>query len=147
MKYPRQIYVITHNVTKRKYVGSSAKVDERILNHMYVLRAGKHHVEEMQKDFNEFGENYTVEIVGEINSIHENGKEYEWMTRLQTYERETGYNYKDRTAPHNKKKRVPSNRSELHKIVDTLTENQCLFILTFLKRILGHPLEQANVTH
>lgn len=94
-------------------------------------------MEDMQKDFNEFGENYTVEIVDEIKSIDEAGKEYEWMAKLQSYDRETGYNYKDRTAPHNKKKRVPTNRSKLHKVVDNLTENQCLFILTFLKRILG----------
>lgn len=99
-------------------------------------------MEDMQKDFNEFGENYTVEILGEIKSREENGKEFEWMEKLQTYNREIGYNYKDQTAPHKKKK--PSNRNELHKVVDTLTENQCLFVLTFLRRILGQPLEKAN---
>ena len=30
-----------------------------------------------------------------------------------------------------------NNKNELIKLIDTLSENQILFILTFLKRILG----------
>lgn len=137
MIIPRQVYVITHNVTKKMYVGSSGKLKDRISNHMYALRAGKHPVEDMQKDFNEFGEDYTVEILDEINSIDEAGKEYEWMNKFQSNIRGVGYNYKDHSAPNSKKKKKRSNRSELHKVVDSLTENQCLFVLTFLRRILG----------
>ena len=134
MIIPRQVYVIKHNVTNKMYVGSSGKLKDRIANHMYLLRAGNHPVEDMQKDFNEFGEDYTVEILDEINSIDESNKEYEWMNKLQSNIRGTGYNYKDHTAPNSKKK--ISNKRELHKVVDTLTENQCLFVLTFLRRIL-----------
>ena len=135
MKFPRTVYVITHDQTKKKYVGSTHNLKKRIANHLNLLRAGKHPVEDMQKDFNDFGEDFTVEILDEINSIAESTREYEWMDRLNSNIRGVGYNYKDKMAPQNKK--TPGNKKELHKLIDRLNDDQILFVLTFLKRIFG----------
>lgn len=95
MVVPRKVYAIQHNVTKRIYIGSSKDAQKRYLNHMYRLRQGKHHIEDMQKDFDEYGENYSLFILDDIQEFAERGKEYEWMHRLNTFTRGIGYNYKD----------------------------------------------------
>ena len=35
MDFPRKVYAIQHNVTERIYIGSSRKVKDRYMNHMY----------------------------------------------------------------------------------------------------------------
>lgn len=95
MKYPRQIYAIQHNVTKRIYIGSSANVDKRYLNHIYRLRGGKHNVEDMQRDFYEYGEDFSVYILDEITEYKELNKEYQYMQKYNSLERGIGYNYLD----------------------------------------------------
>lgn len=96
MDLPRKIYAIQHNVTKRIYIGSSKNVNQRYLNHIYILRAGKHHVEDLQRDFLEHGEDFSLFILDEINTWEERVKEYEWMRKYNTFERGIGYNYMDR---------------------------------------------------
>ena len=72
MEMPRVIYAIKHNVTKRIYVGSTKYPKERFANHLSMLRNGKHIVEDMQKDFDEYGEDFTLsslwirEPIGEV---------------------------------------------------------------------------------
>ena len=95
MRLPRDIYAIQHNVTKRIYIGSSRDVKGRYMNHMYRLRANKHSVEAMQDDFNNYGENYSLYILDKITDFSDKGKEYEWMSKYKTYDREYGYNYKE----------------------------------------------------
>lgn len=109
-------------------------MEKRIDNHLKRLRAGKHPVEDMQKDFDEYGEDYTVKVIDVINSFNESCKEREWMEKFQSWVRGIGYNYKDPSAPDNRK--VPSQKSELHKVVDTLSEDQCIYFLKFIKKIL-----------
>lgn len=96
MKFPRNVYAIMHNTTKRIYVGSSCRPEARYRNHLSNLRNGKHPVEDMQADYDRHGENYTFFIVDEINSYEERKKELDWMRKLNTTSRGTGYNYKDR---------------------------------------------------
>lgn len=95
MDNSKKVYAIQHNVTKKIYIGSSKNVDDRYLNHIYRLRAGKHHIEDMQKDFDEYGEDYSLFILDEITTYSERIKEYEWMRRYNTFERGVGYNYMD----------------------------------------------------
>lgn len=95
MKLPRKVYAIQHNVTGRIYIGSSFKAEKRYHNHMCRLRHGKHHIEDMQKDFDQFGENYSFTILDVIRDFKERNKEYEWMQRFNTFVRGVGYNYKD----------------------------------------------------
>ena len=90
----RYVYVITHKTTNRKYVGSSRDVSRRIKNHMYKLRRGIHPVEDMQKDFYEYGENYIVEIFEQKNNSKRD-LEYELMDKYNSRIRGVGYNYKD----------------------------------------------------
>ena len=95
MRYPRTIYAIRHNATQRIYIGSSFNYKQRVKNHLYALRGHRHPVEDMQKDFEEFGDDYAI-IVLEDNIDYENRhKEYDWMEKYQSYVREKGYNYKD----------------------------------------------------
>ena len=96
MKYPRKVYVIRHNKTNRVYIGSSSDVDRRFLNHLNALRSHRHIVEDMQKDFDECGEDLTLTVLDTINGIQENCKEYEWMRKYKSFVRGVGYNYKDR---------------------------------------------------
>lgn len=96
MIFPRSIYAIQHNITKRIYIGSSANPETRYLNHLYRLRAGHHDVEEMQRDYNEYGEDYSLFILEEIKKWEERVKEYEWMRKYNSTDKEFGYNYKDR---------------------------------------------------
>lgn len=95
MRLPRKVYAIQHNVTKRIYIGTSCNVDERYLTHMYALRSNKHNVEDMQDDFNKYGEDYSVFILDDINTYDESIKEYEYMLEYNSHIRGNGYNYKD----------------------------------------------------
>lgn len=100
MKIPREVYAIRHNVTKRVYIGSSSDVRNRLKNHVYSLRAGKHPVGRMQEDFDKYGEDYSFYIIDAIPTRREAWREYYWMARFGSYDKEKGYNYKDKGIRH-----------------------------------------------
>lgn len=52
----------------------------------------------MQKDFNDFGEDFSLFILDEINSYADRIKEYEWMKKYQSHIRGKGYNYNDKAV-------------------------------------------------
>lgn len=95
MKLPRQIYVIQHTPTKKRYVGSSSNVKTRYQQHMSALKRGAHPVRAMQSDFDHYGGEYTLTILGEINTSAERELEYGWMLRYATYDPKYGYNVND----------------------------------------------------
>ena len=95
MDFPRQIYMIRHNKTGRIYIGSSRNVHSRCKHHLQLLRTGKHTVEDMQEDFDKYGEDYTVSVLETITEYADRNKEYEWMKKYSSHIREKGYNYKD----------------------------------------------------
>jgi group I intron endonuclease len=130
--------MIRHDLTGRMYIGSSKDVEKRTNNHLGLLRNGNHPVEDMQKDFNEYGDCFSVSILETITDYSEKNKEYEWMMKYNSHIRGDGYNYKDK-AKVQLQTRVAKkdNKEELHKLIDTLTANQIIFVLTFLKNILG----------
>lgn len=94
MKIPRVVYAIQHNKIKKIYIGSSTNVEKRYFQHINALRRGKHIVEDMQKDFDRYGEDYSLYILETINRYEDRFKEYEWMLKYKTNIREIGYNYK-----------------------------------------------------
>lgn len=95
-EYPRKIYAIKHNVTGRVYIGSTGKpIQDRYCAHIRLLRRGKHSSKLMQKDFIEYGEDYTVFELGTIPSEEEREKEYEYMLKYNTGDRRYGYNQYD----------------------------------------------------
>lgn len=102
IRFPRTVYAIQHNITKRIYVGSSNNIESRYWGHMSALRNHKHNVEDMQSDFNEYGEDYSLFILDEIKEFSERRKEYEWMGKLKSNIRGIGYNYKDNAKPFKK---------------------------------------------
>ena len=95
MNFPRKVYAIRHNKTNRVYVGSSSRVDIRFKEHMTALRNGRHSVEDMQADFDKYGEDYSFTVVDEIATYEERQKEYDWMKKYHSYDKQFGYNYKD----------------------------------------------------
>ncbi len=102
MDFPRDVYAIQHNVTGRIYVGSTSKnVNNRYRQHMCALRAGKHTNVEMQRDFDEYGEDYTLFVVDRIADYEHRSLEKEWMEKLRTNDTRIGYNGGD---PYFKKK-------------------------------------------
>ena len=104
MKMPRKVYAIQHNVTKKIYIGSSYDPKKRYSAHISNLKNGKHPVEDMQKDFDEYGEDFSFSIIDEITKYDERNREYEWMQKHQSNIRGIGYNYKDKenTVLHSK---------------------------------------------
>lgn len=95
MDIPRKIYAIKHNVTKRIYVGSTMYPEKRFAGHLQALRNGKHPVEDMQKDYDEYGEDFTFFVMETISKFEERGREYEYMLFFESHIRGKGYNYKD----------------------------------------------------
>lgn len=101
MEIPRHVYLIQHNVTKKSYVGSSGRLGLRISSHFSALHNHKHPVEDMQADCDNYGFDFTVKILEVIDQYSDKDKEYEWMKRFRSDEREFGYNYKDQALhPH-----------------------------------------------
>ena len=93
--YPRVVYMITHNVTKRMYIGSTSMFNRRIQLHLNALRSGRHTVEDMQADYNNYGEDYSIEILDKILDKDRFRKEYIYMDLYKSHVRGLGYNYKD----------------------------------------------------
>lgn len=118
MDYPITIYAIRHNVTNRVYVGSSKNAEKRIKSHLSQLRGHRHIVEDMQSDFDKYGEDYTITILEEVFNYQDRLKEYDWMVKYNSHIRGKGYNYKDVIF----KKRF--NRSTVKKRAVCLTEDE-----------------------
>ena len=95
MDYPRKIYLIRHDNTGRIYIGSSSNPERRYANHMYRLKEGSHPVEDMQKDFDKYGSNFTFTIIDDIQDESQASKEFQWMKQFKSFIRGVGYNYKD----------------------------------------------------
>ena len=93
--YHRTIYSIKHNVTGREYIGCTENFDKRIKAHLSALRNGRHNVEDMQTDFDNYGNDYTICVLEEITSYSKRSREYELMDEHESYVRGKGYNYKD----------------------------------------------------
>lgn len=95
MKFPRTVYAIQHNVTGRIYVGSSANIQKRYWGHIWQLRNNKHQNKDMQYDFNEYGEDYSLFVLDKINDIDHKSIEQLWMKKLRTNDPRIGYNKND----------------------------------------------------
>lgn len=102
----RSVYKITHEVTGRVYIGSSNDPKRRYQAHMCALHNGRHPVEDMQMDFDEFGGAFNFEVIDTISDESENHKEYDHMVACRSNVRGKGYNYKDKNC----KTEEPENR-------------------------------------
>lgn len=94
MKFPAYVYELKHEITGKSYVGISHNPRQRLSNHLYGLRHGTHPVEDMQTDYDEYGEHFTFRILEYVPDRSHN-RELAWQIELHTLERHRGYNYKD----------------------------------------------------
>lgn len=133
MDFPRTVYLIRHNKTKRIYIGSSKRPEQRIKTHMSALRSGRHSVEDMQSDFDKYGDDYTVELLEVITKFADRSHEYDWMKKYNSHIRGVGYNYKDKFAQ--EKKRNPK-AEYIKKIILLLHKTDDLSVLDLIFQIL-----------
>lgn len=106
MRFPRTVYAIRHNKTNRVYVGSSCRPEYRIQEHKQALRKGCHIVRDMQEDYDLYGDDYTITYLEVIHEFKDRSHEYEWMRKLNSHVRESGYNYNDRVFTRKRDPRV-----------------------------------------
>lgn len=102
----KYIYVITNSENGKKYVGSTERPIWRFREHMKALKHQRHKVQDMQDDYNKYGEDaFSYVIVGYQKKPFCNDDEYKMMVKLKTYDRRFGYNYNDRAM--RKVRRMP----------------------------------------
>lgn len=98
MKFPQRVYAIKHRTTGKIYVGRSSRPKARIKRHLCNLRGGRHPVEDMQADYDKYGEHYSFYLLDFIRTWGERNKEFQWQLKLNSLYRDYGYNYKDPVA-------------------------------------------------
>ena len=116
----KSIYAIQHNVTKRVYVGTSMRVEQRIREHIGHLRHHNHINPELQKDYDLYGEDYSYFLLETgIGFMDCFDREYEWMCILNSNVKETGYNlgrkYRPRKLESFEKINVKIGKMQTHK--------------------------------
>ncbi len=136
-----KIYMIRHNVTGRMYIGRSKRPDERIKKHFYLLRSGRHPVEDMQEDFDKRGDDFSATIL--CNSTrYDNNTEIEMMEKYNSCIRGIGYNYKDPHVVNAYVKRRGAERKLLD-LVSTINTEQIAYAYTLLSKLYGGKQEGA----
>lgn len=101
---PMGVYEIRNLVNEKVFLGSSMNLDGIINRHKFELKMRSHTNKDLQKDWNEFGEeNFTFEILEEIEQREGLDLEKEldflenlWLEKLQPFG-ENGYNEKKKT--------------------------------------------------
>lgn len=111
------IYAIVHRKTQKAYIGrTSNSIEVRLSAHLNALRGQRHHIEDMQEDFNKYGEDYDFFILDVVDAkrICPNKIERYYMNKYESDIRGKGYNYKDKSFLKNNEissKPVMTNRS------------------------------------
>ncbi len=87
------IYKITCNVNKKIYIGRSCFPRNRIRQHYNRLKCGKHNSDDLQSDFDLYGEDaFSFTLLCREKGL---GKEKEMQKKYKSYLPEYGYNTKD----------------------------------------------------
>ena len=94
----RDIYAIQHNVTGRIYVGITEDVGKRVQHHFSALKGNKHINLLMQKDYNQYGFDYSVFILECDVPLKDRWKEKFYIHALNTDDPDIGYNTHDPSA-------------------------------------------------
>lgn len=93
---PYYIYVMTNIKNGKKYVGCSERPKWRFKEHLAALKHNRHKVEDLQADYEKYGEDAFIYCLVDVKTERgPQGEEYKWMKELKTYDRNYGYNYKD----------------------------------------------------
>lgn len=82
------VYRIICLINNRIYIGGSSNIKRRKYIHFYLLRKGTHFSLDLQKDFNEFGEDkFIFEIIKETNDCY--SLEHKLIKELQPFYNKT----------------------------------------------------------
>ena len=93
----RTVYMIKNTGNGKAYIGSSCSLDGRVEKHICALRHHRHKVEDMQSDFEKYGENMFCAVpLGKFPDDEAIRMETFYQRIFRTNERAYGYNYKDR---------------------------------------------------
>ena len=95
------VYKITNIANGKVYIGSSLHIRSRWKEHFNKLCLGKHHSSHLQRAWDLYGaENFIFEILEyvEPNKSLLKKHEQEWMNKLQSYNKEFGYNIRKKAA-------------------------------------------------
>ncbi|HEL2592474.1 TPA: GIY-YIG nuclease family protein [Streptococcus suis] len=75
------IYRIECRATNRRYYGQSMSINRRFDDHKYKLRHNQHYSEEMQSDFNKYGEcSFSFVVIEEVQDDVLDERERFWIT-------------------------------------------------------------------
>ncbi len=78
------VYAIEHNVSGRKYVGSSKDIATRFRDHLRDLKKNKHHSDRLQNAWNKYGaEAFSFRILVECPESQLRAVEQEWINSHQ----------------------------------------------------------------
>lgn len=89
----KQIYAIQHNITKRIYIGKSGSAENRIKKHMRDLLSGWHSNSELQKEFDEYGMEFSFYLIEDnVDANISREREMYWMSVFRSTDKKTGYN-------------------------------------------------------
>lgn len=87
------IYRIVNKENNKSYVGQTINFRKRRSQHYNALSKGKHCSTYLQKSFNKNGENnYYIEILEEVNTENICEREIYWIEKLDSSNRDKGYN-------------------------------------------------------
>lgn len=87
------IYCFTNKENNKKYIGQSADVERRILDHWRALSRGKDNCTLLQYAYNKYGKSaFDVEVVAECSPHQLDEFEMYYISLFDTTNRECGYN-------------------------------------------------------
>ncbi|MGE5458097.1 MAG: GIY-YIG nuclease family protein [Methanococcaceae archaeon] len=98
---PLGIYRITNKANGKMFIGSSMNIPARINRHKMELRFNSDNIKELQKDYQQFGEeNFVYDVVDLLEPKSDGEPDYKkelelleemWLEKLQPYD-DKGYN-------------------------------------------------------
>ncbi len=89
-------YAVTCKANGKKYIGRTFNPRIRFTQHRQALTRGKHHVPDMQEDFNKYGmDAFSFEVLEGTDDYLERHMEFDLMDLYGTGDRAKGYNYND----------------------------------------------------
>lgn len=94
---PHYVYVLKNTATGRCYVGCTQDPKQRIKNHMYGMKTGRHTVEQMSADYAKYGEDsFRYALLGKYDKLKALQMEAFYSVILKSKDTRYGYNYKDK---------------------------------------------------
>lgn len=90
------IYAIRCKQNGKLYIGRTTRLDNRIKSHFCELKTERHNNKLLVEDYKKFGrENFEVYVLEENVPYSKRGKEYEYMRKYNSFDKEFGYNKGD----------------------------------------------------